>query len=83
MTEKEAKPGDGIKSLKTSSVFRVVNFELYATPNRVVMGLGLLALAGCVSYIGYMRHKYAGMGYYPAIDNEGKEVYKLKQSKWD
>jgi len=25
-------PGDGIRSLKTSGVFRAVNFELYARP---------------------------------------------------
>lgn len=37
----------------------------------------------CLGYIAYMRHKYAGMGYYPAIDEEGKEVYKLKKSKWE
>ncbi|KAG8338101.1 small integral membrane protein 8 [Homalodisca vitripennis] len=83
MSEKERAPGEGIKSLKTSAAFRVVNFELYTAPNKVVMGLGLLAMGVCVGYIGYMRHKYAGMGYYPAVDEEGKEVYKLKQSKWD
>lgn len=27
---KDTKPGDGIKSLKTSNIFRIVNFELYA-----------------------------------------------------
>ena len=25
-------PGDGIKSIKTTNVFKVVNFELYAKP---------------------------------------------------
>jgi hypothetical protein len=26
------KPGEGLRSLKTSSVFRTLNFELYARP---------------------------------------------------
>lgn len=30
--EGNVKPGDGIRSLKTSSFFRALNFELYATP---------------------------------------------------
>lgn len=28
----EPAPGDGIRSLKTSKIFRVVNFELYTKP---------------------------------------------------
>lgn len=32
MKEKEPSPGDGLRSLKTSNVFRIVNFELYAKP---------------------------------------------------
>ena len=28
----ERRPGDGIRSMKTSNVFRNVNFELYARP---------------------------------------------------
>jgi len=83
MSDKDTKPGEGIKSLKTSRAFRIVNFELYATPNKVVMGMGLLAMCGCLGYIGYMRHKYEGMGYYAAVDQEGKEVYTLRRSKWD
>lgn len=35
MKEKEATPGDGLRSLKTSNLFRVVNFELYAKPVRL------------------------------------------------
>jgi hypothetical protein len=35
MGDKEVKPGDGIRSMKTSNVFRVVNFELYSTPVRL------------------------------------------------
>lgn len=48
-----------------------------------VMGLGAIALTFSVCYIAYMRYKYESMGYYTAIDEEGKEVYKVKKSKWD
>lgn len=38
----EAAPGDGIRSMKTTNVFRVVNFELYAKPvsSMTIMGVG-------------------------------------------
>lgn len=35
----EAKPGDGIRSLQSTTLFRVVNFELYAKPVSDVAGL--------------------------------------------
>ncbi|GJQ86445.1 hypothetical protein Trydic_g10352 [Trypoxylus dichotomus] len=63
----EAKPGDGIRSLPTSKLFRVVNFELYTKPNAVIMGLGLIGLAG----------------YYAAIQENGQEQFLKKKSKWD
>lgn len=30
--EKKAMPGDGIRSMKTSNIFRALNFELYVKP---------------------------------------------------
>jgi len=33
-TGPSASPGDGIRTLRTSGVFRAVNFELYAKPVR-------------------------------------------------
>lgn len=47
------------------------------------MGLGLIAIAGCAGYIAYMRNKYKDLGYYPAVDSEGKETFVKKTSKWD
>ena len=38
--------GEGIRSLETSGVFRAVNFELYAKPNKWIMGFGLIAITG-------------------------------------
>ncbi|KAK9743898.1 protein of unknown function (DUF4500) [Popillia japonica] len=66
-TVAESSPGDGIRSLKTSRAFRIVNFELYTKPNAVIMGIGLIGLAGSLIYITYMRHKYESLGYYSAI----------------
>nr|CAD7407511.1 unnamed protein product [Timema poppensis] len=80
---KDPSPGDGLRSLKTSNVFRAINFELYAKPNAVIMGLGLLALSISVGYIAYMRSKYEGMGYYAAVTEDGKETFVQKKSKWD
>ncbi|KAE8737419.1 hypothetical protein FOCC_FOCC017114 [Frankliniella occidentalis] len=79
----EPAPGDGIRSLKTSNVFRVVNFELYAKPNRIIMTIGLCAMAGSLAYIAYMRHKYEGMGYYVAVSDNGEESFVKKKSRWD
>lgn len=47
------------------------------------MALGILAMTGCAGYIFYMRSKYEGMGYYAAIETDGKETFKKKTSKWD
>ena len=42
----EAPAGDGIRSMETTGVFRAVNFELYARPNKWVMGFGIIAITG-------------------------------------
>lgn len=34
MEKKSAQPGDGIRSMRSTSLFRAVNFELYAKPVR-------------------------------------------------
>lgn len=81
--EGNVKPGDGIRSLKTSSFFRALNFELYATPNKTIMLLGIGAITFCSAYIFYMRQKYQSMGYYPTIDDQGKETFVQKKSKWE
>ncbi|KAB0796717.1 hypothetical protein PPYR_10778 [Photinus pyralis] len=76
-------PGDGIRSLPTSRLFKITNYELYARPNVVIMALGLVALAGCTGYIAYMRHKYEELGYYSAIKEDGTETFVKRTSKWD
>ncbi|CAG0882103.1 unnamed protein product [Cyprideis torosa] len=76
-------PGDGIRSMDTTAFFRVTNFELYARPNIVIMGLGTLILTGCVAYIAYMRATYEKLGLYVATQEDGTQILKEKKSKWD
>ncbi|KAL0850251.1 hypothetical protein ABMA28_012097 [Loxostege sticticalis] len=77
------KPGEGIRSLKSSTAFRVINFELYAKPNIVIMSIGLACFGLTLGYIAYMRSKYESMGYYTAVDKDGKEIFEKKKSRWD
>lgn len=80
---RKAQPGDGIRSMQSTTMFRAINFELYAKPNIIVMCIGLMALGGTIGYIAYMRHKYEGMGYYTAVKEDGTEVFTKKKSKWE
>ncbi|XP_065361195.1 small integral membrane protein 8 [Calliphora vicina] len=82
-TTRVAEPGDGIRQVKTTNVFRLINFELYTRPNKIVMGLGLACITGVFGYITYMRWKYENLGYYTAVHDDGKEVFLKKPSKWD
>ncbi|XP_051174072.1 small integral membrane protein 8 [Leptopilina boulardi] len=79
---KDPAPGEGIRSLKSTPIFRAINFELYAKPNIVIMALGAVAITGCAGYIIYMRSKYKAMGFYTAVDSDGSERFKKKVSKW-
>ncbi|KAG6453631.1 small integral membrane protein 8 [Manduca sexta] len=77
------KPGDGLRSVRSTTAFRLINFELYAKPNIVIMSIGLACFGLTLGYIAYMRKKYEGMGYYAAVDENGKEIFEKKKSKWD
>ncbi|KAH8306969.1 hypothetical protein KR044_001920 [Drosophila immigrans] len=76
-------PGEGIRSIRSTSVFRLINFELYTKPNKIIMGIGLVAVTGVFGYIAYMRHKYEDMGYYVAIKENGREEFVKKKSNWE
>ncbi|CAG9783065.1 unnamed protein product [Diatraea saccharalis] len=81
--DSKPKPGEGIRSMQSTTAFRVINFELYAKPNIVIMTIGLTCFGITLGYIAYMRSKYESMGYYTAVDKEGKEIFEKKKSKWD
>ncbi|CAO1394992.1 unnamed protein product [Diamesa hyperborea] len=76
-------PGDGLRSLKSTLGFRAINFELYAKPNIVIMVIGVISITSVFGYIAWMRHKYEGMGYYTAVQEDGTEVFTKKKSRWD
>ncbi|CAG5018401.1 unnamed protein product [Parnassius apollo] len=81
--ENKEKPGEGLRSLRSTTAFRVINFELYAKPNIVIMSIGITCFGLALGYIAYMRQKYESMGYYAAVDKDGKEIFEKKKSKWD
>ncbi|XP_068148496.1 small integral membrane protein 8 [Drosophila tropicalis] len=87
MSENKAKgpqqPGEGIRSMRSTSVFRLINFELYTKPNTIIMGIGLAAITGVFGYIAYMRYKYESLGYYVAIKEDGQEQFVKKKSNWE
>jgi len=75
--------GDGIRSLETSGVFRTLNFELYARPNKIVMAFGLVAITGCLGYLAWMKSQHQDQGLYTAMDDKDQLYVAKKRSKWD
>jgi len=77
----------GLKGVTTTTLFRTFNFELFAKPNKYVMGFGLIAITGCVSYLAYLNataenRKEASL--YNIVDEEGNVVdTHRKISKWE
>lgn len=47
------------------------------------MGIGLVAFAGTLGYIAYMRSKYESQGYYAALQPDGTEIFQKRKSKWE
>jgi len=83
------KPGEGIRGARSTTFFRLTNFELYVRPNKFVMTLGLVSLAVSLGLIGYMHYEkrqledQVGATVYKAITEEGDVQYRPKKSKWD
>ncbi|XP_052098901.1 small integral membrane protein 8-like [Mytilus californianus] len=81
---KTSKEPQGLGSLRTTSFFRVVNFELFAKQNKFTMSMGTVMLIGCISYIVYMnvtdsKKKKS----YVAINPDGTLESRVRTSKWD
>lgn len=81
----EPKPGagDGIRTVRTTGVFRTLNFELYAKPNKYVMVFGLLAISGCFGYLTWLRASWKEKNLYTAMDENEQLVLRQKKSKWE
>lgn len=75
--------GDGIRSIRTTSVFQIVNFELYAKPNMMVMGFGLVAITLSAAYLAYLKASLSGTKTYIAINEDGSQSLLEKKSKWE
>ncbi|KAG1654610.1 Small integral membrane protein 8 [Nymphon striatum] len=75
----------GLRDVKTTGVFRAVNFELFVKPNKFIMGFGIAAITGCVAYIAYMRAEAENRKEetYVAIGEDGEGKTTRKRSRWD
>ncbi|KAK2883423.1 hypothetical protein QQF64_016977 [Cirrhinus molitorella] len=74
----------GLRGVRTTSLFRAVNPELFIKPNKPVMVVGLLSLTLCVGYLGYLHAiKENDQQLYEAVDSEGEKYMRRKSSKWD
>lgn len=81
--QNEPAPGDGLRSLRSTMLFRAVNYELYVKPNKVIMIFGAVTMLSSVAYILYMRQKYDRKQYYNAVAEDGSVVLTKKKSKWE
>ncbi|XP_029171519.1 small integral membrane protein 8 [Nylanderia fulva] len=84
MSNKNARetPGDGLRSLRSTSLFRAVNFELYVKPNKAVMIFGIIAMLGCSGYIFYMNSGERKNDYQAMMKADDTVVLVRKTSKW-
>ncbi|EAW48602.1 small integral membrane protein 8 [Homo sapiens] len=74
----------GLRGVRTTTLFRAVNPELFIKPNKPVMAFGLVTLSLCVAYIGYLHAIQENKkDLYEAIDSEGHSYMRRKTSKWD
>lgn len=74
----------GLRGVRTTTLFRAVNPELFIKPNKPVMAFGLITLSLCVAYIGYLHATQENKkDLYEAIDSEGHSYMRRKTSKWD
>lgn len=45
----------GIRGSRTTAAFRVINFELFAKPNKKVMLIGGACFAGCLTFLIFLN----------------------------
>uniref|UniRef100_A0A5F9CJD2 Small integral membrane protein 8 n=1 Tax=Oryctolagus cuniculus TaxID=9986 RepID=A0A5F9CJD2_RABIT len=74
----------GLAGVRTATLFRAVNPELFIKPNKPVMAFRLVTLSLCVASIGYLHATQENKNnLYEAIDSEGHSYMRRKTSKWD
>ncbi|XP_063607220.1 small integral membrane protein 8-like [Penaeus indicus] len=75
--------GEGIKSIRTTNVFKAVNFELYVKPNIAVMTFGVVAILCSAGYLAYMKASMRESKTYVAIAEDGSQQLTIKKSRWE
>ncbi|XP_012669256.1 small integral membrane protein 8 [Otolemur garnettii] len=74
----------GLRGVRTTTLFRAVNPELFIKPNKPVMAFGMAALSLCMAYIGYLHAtQEIKKDLYEAVDSEGHHHMRRRASKWD
>ncbi|XP_075993369.1 small integral membrane protein 8 [Genypterus blacodes] len=74
----------GLRSARTTTLFRVVNPELFIKPNKPMMIFGIVSITLCVGYLGYLHAtKDNEQQIYEAVHSEGERYTRRKTSKWD
>ncbi|XP_071090614.1 small integral membrane protein 8-like [Haliotis cracherodii] len=73
----------GARKLDSTSLFRTVNFELYARPNKFVMFTGLATFLTCVGYMFYMKQADEKNNTYAAMNPDGTLSTRKRTSRWD
>lgn len=79
---RETTPGDGLRSLRSTTLFRAINFELYTKPNKTIMIIGIVAMLGCSGYIFYMNSNKKSNDYHTVVKSDETVVLVKKTSKW-
>ncbi|XP_043925134.1 small integral membrane protein 8 [Protopterus annectens] len=74
----------GFRGVRTTTLFRAVNPELFIKPNKTVMAIGLVTITLCVAYIGYLHATTENKkDLYEAVDADGTKYMRRRTSKWD
>ncbi|XP_078669236.1 small integral membrane protein 8-like isoform X2 [Branchiostoma floridae x Branchiostoma belcheri] len=75
----------GLSHVQTTTLFRVVNPELFMRPNKIVMAFGLVTITGCIAYIAYLNASQENQRdqLYVNVSSDGTETVQRRRSKWD
>ena len=72
---KKAEPGEGIRSMKSTTAFRAINFELYAKPSKYA--ISFLQFKNKFIYV--MAFRYCGDGHWINLHNKCVRIHSLHE----
>ncbi|RWS12498.1 small integral membrane protein 8-like isoform X2 [Dinothrombium tinctorium] len=76
----------GIRGMDATTLFKITNFELFAKPNKYVMGAGLVAITSSLCYLAYfnwINRDLKSSENYVAVSEDGSEILRKRSSRWD